>query len=124
MAETAGFANSIFIWAGFAFLGAITAALVVAVVSHGPMLSGILSDRSGGPVGMHRGAFALGNIGLAILFLMRIVEFDGSEDAIEALKLIANLAGEDAQFPVQFPAMSGGLSGLYLWGKMQGKRQS
>lgn len=124
MVETAGFASSIFIWAGFAFLGAITAALVVAVVSHETMLSGILSDRQGGPVGMYRGAFALGNIGLAILFLMRIIEFDGSEESIQALKVIANLAGDDAQIPFQFPAMSGGLSGLYLWGKMQGKRQS
>lgn len=113
------FAQGIFLWAGFGFLGAVTMVLVVAAVSHGALLQGMLRDRSGGPAGLHRIVFAFGNIGLALVFLVRILEFDGSPEAaagsIAALKELAALGAGD----VELPALSGALSGFYLWGKMK-----
>ena len=74
-----------------------------------------MSDRPGGPAGLHRTVFAYGNIGLALMLLARILDFDGSPEAVVALQELSSLGVGD----VELPALSGAISGFYLWGKMK-----
>ncbi len=114
------FAQQVSIWAGFAFLGAFLGALVVSATSHGALVQGLMSDRPGAPAKLPRTVFAFGSVGLALMFLVRILEFDGSSDAalamsIKALGTLADIGAGD----VELPTLSGALSGYYLWGKMK-----
>lgn len=101
------------LWFAFASLALMFLGIMMSIITSRIRFGDLLSDTSGTPPTITRTGYLFANLGLAVTFLLSVLECGNNVDALkESTKIIGEL---------ETTAVTGLASASYVWSKLKGK---
>jgi len=100
-------------WAAMASLVAMLIGIMLSMLTSSSRWSDLLSNAEAGSPSLARTGFLFGNIGLAVIFLLAVVDFRPDGDGIKRLREATDFFGV-----LDMSAVSGTASVAYIWSKL------